>query len=198
MLSKADLNEAIAEYPQAQAILKRRAQSVMRRNALRERKKRGVSDKPEVVIGNPSTPPPSPKLLEAVIRALPEESQALQLLTRGSKRTQRRKFSNRSTTVDSSKDEITSELERIDDAKSLSSPDLFSSVQRALKDQETFANLTDAEKAQLVREKADEGRLFCKRDISKSSEDVQVGTIEMKSVPSSDDNIEPEIEITRF
>lgn len=47
-MSKADLNEALALYPQAQAILKRRAQSVMRKNEVRERDrvKRQISKKP--------------------------------------------------------------------------------------------------------------------------------------------------------
>lgn len=186
------MNEAIAEYPQAQAILKRRAQSVMRRNALRERKKHSSNEKPEVVIANPKTPPPSPKLLEAVIRALPKKSQALQLLTRGSKRTQKRTFSNRSVTIDSSK-----ECEEMDQLKSLSSPDLLSSVQKALKDQEVFANLTDAEKAQLVRDKFDDNRLFNKKNISTSNENIHE-SLEIKSIPNSDDNNEVDVEITRF
>lgn len=37
ILSKADLNEALELYPQAQSILKHRAQSVMRKNDARER-----------------------------------------------------------------------------------------------------------------------------------------------------------------
>lgn len=198
VLSKADLNEAIAEYPQAQAVLKRRAQSVMRRNALRERKKHSPNEKPEVVIANPKTPPPSPKLLEAVIRALPEKSQALQLLTRGSKRTQKRKLSNRSVTFSSAKNEILKECTEKDQVKSLSSPDLLSSVQKALQDQENFANLTDAEKAKLVREKIDDNRLFSKRNISRSENENVNGSIEIRSLPNFKENNEQDIEITRF
>lgn len=89
VLSKADLNEALAQYPQAQQILKRRAHSVMRKNAARERSRANMSSSNnsiDVVIKNPSTPRSPPKLLETVIKALPEESSAVKLLTQGSKR----------------------------------------------------------------------------------------------------------------
>lgn len=90
VLSKADLNEALAQYPQAQQILKRRAHSVMRKNAARERNRANIcsssNNSIDVVIKNPSTPWTPPKLLETVIRALPEESSAVKLLTQGSKR----------------------------------------------------------------------------------------------------------------
>lgn len=89
VLSKADLNEALAQYPQAQQILKRRAHSVMRKNAARERNRANMSSSNnsiDVVIKNPSTPRSPPKLLETVIKALPEESSAVKLLTQGSKR----------------------------------------------------------------------------------------------------------------
>lgn len=89
VLSKADLNEALAQYPQAQQILKRRAHSVMRKNAARERNRANMSSSNnsiDVVIKNPSTPRSPPKLLETVIKALPEESSAVRLLTQGSKR----------------------------------------------------------------------------------------------------------------
>lgn len=89
VLSKSDLNDALAQYPQAQAILKRRAHSVMRKNAARERNRANMSSSNnsiDVVIKNPSTPRSPPKLLETVIKALPEESSAVRLLTQGSRR----------------------------------------------------------------------------------------------------------------
>lgn len=89
VLSKSDLNDALAQYPQAQAILKRRAHSVMRKNAARERNRVTMSSSNnsiDVVIKNPSSPRSPPKLLETVIKALPEESSAMRLLTQGSRR----------------------------------------------------------------------------------------------------------------
>lgn len=89
VLSKSDLNDALAQYPQAQAILKRRAHSVMRKNAARERNRANMSSSNnsiDVVIKNPSSPRSPPKLLETVIKALPEESSAMRLLTQGSRR----------------------------------------------------------------------------------------------------------------
>lgn len=89
VLSKSVLNEALAEYPQAQAILKRRAHSVMRKNAARERIRANISssnDSIDVVIKNPSSPKTPPKLLDTVVKALPKESSAVRLLTQGSRR----------------------------------------------------------------------------------------------------------------
>lgn len=153
MLSKADLNEAIAQYPQAQAILKKRAQSLMRKNANREREQANkffpLKDA-DVVIANPSTPPSPPKLLETVIKALPEDSPAVCLLTQGSKR--------RASSIRSKCDSKDAKNKEVDetanslainskDLKVPSSPDLLSAIQMTLQNQNKFFNLTDAEKA---------------------------------------------------
>lgn len=163
VLSKSDLNEAIAQYPKAQAILKRRAQSVMRRNAAREReqaKQTSAHDDVDVVIANPSTPPsPPPKLLETVIKALPEESAAVQLLTRGSKRrrkSHRDKRPDKLTEVDENacSNRSDAEILTIEHEKGMmlppSSPDLLSSIQMALDQNNRCLNLTDSEKALIV------------------------------------------------
>lgn len=102
VLSKAHLNEALAQYPQAQEVLKRRAHSVMRKNAARERERMNMSTSHiDVVIRNPSTPRSPPKLLQTVIKAMPEESSAVKLLTQGSKRVKSdsRKVSSKSATT---------------------------------------------------------------------------------------------------
>lgn len=164
VLSKSDLNDALAQYPQAQAILKRRAHSVMRKNAARERNRANMSSSNhsiDVVIKNPSSPRSPPKLLETVIKALPEESSAVKLLTQGSKRqkpirktsiaiensnNQTVAESHRKTSVDKSVDcQILSvENERL---KTPPSPDLLSAIQAALSHRNGFMNLTDTEKA---------------------------------------------------
>uniref|UniRef100_A0A182SRP1 Cyclic nucleotide-binding domain-containing protein n=1 Tax=Anopheles maculatus TaxID=74869 RepID=A0A182SRP1_9DIPT len=89
VLSKSDLNEAIVYYPNAQAILKKRAKSLMRKNAAREKAESQQSidtkdSEADVVIRNPQDPT-SPKLLKTVIQALPQESAAVQLLMQGFK-----------------------------------------------------------------------------------------------------------------
>lgn len=159
VLSKSDLNEAIAQYPQAQAILKKRAQSLMRKNANREREQANkifpLKNNADVVIANPSTPPSPPKLLETVIKALPEDSAAICLLTQGSKR-RASSIRNRTESKSESKDvktkepvdEITNTL-AVDsrELKVPSSPDLLSAIQMTLQNQNSFINLTDAEKA---------------------------------------------------
>lgn len=156
VLSKADLNDAIAQYPQAQAILKRRAQSVMRKNAARERKEASKASplSVDVVISNPKTPPSPPKLLETVIKALPEESAAVQLLTRGSRRVKRRRISvgrEHTELPTITKNEtpcLKVNSNNNEDALAPSSPDLLSSIQMALAHQNM--NLTDTEKALIV------------------------------------------------
>lgn len=169
VLSKQDLNEAIAQYPQAQAILKRRAHSVMRKNAARERNRANMSSSNQsvdVVIKNPSSPRSPPKLLETVIKALPEESSAVKLLTQGSKR--QKPIRNTSIAIDnnSNGNQVAAEVEKphrrtsVDksvDCQILSvdnerlktppSPDLLSAIQAALSHRNGFMNLTDTEKA---------------------------------------------------
>lgn len=92
VLSKSDLNEAIVYYPNAQMVLKKRARSLMRRNAVREAQRSAASGEESdgVIIENESRPKtPPPKLLDAVMKALPSESAAAVLLTRGSRRKKR-------------------------------------------------------------------------------------------------------------
>lgn len=167
MLSKADLNEAIAQYPQAQAILKRRAQSVMRRNRAREIKEHGKLlplNNADVVIANPVTPPTTPKLLETVIKALPEESPAVQLLTRGSKkRTQIRRASSVpseciSMITDECADKPVPELKTLPEiqvSKDRESPDLLQEIESALAKRNKHMNLTDSEKALIVTQRSE-------------------------------------------
>lgn len=170
VLSKSDLNDALAQYPQAQAILKRRAHSVMRKNAARERNRANMSSSNnsiDVVIKNPSSPRSPPKLLETVIKALPEESSAVKLLTQGSKRQKpARKLSiaadiSNSKTNDNKSSQTPVESHRSaeksvdcqilsvenDKLKAPPSPDLLSAIQAALSHRNGFMNLTDSEKA---------------------------------------------------
>ncbi|XP_043642689.1 cyclic nucleotide-gated cation channel beta-1 [Drosophila teissieri] len=154
VLSKSDLNEVIAYYPTAQAILKKRARQLMRKNAAREREEERERARSalqaDVVIGNPKTPETAPKLLQTVIQALPFESPAVVLITRGSKRMRRKRQSVQMETIVEPKMEVTGAAES-QDQKSLKpgrcSPDLLSSIQQELKSKHKFINLTDSEKA---------------------------------------------------
>lgn len=133
VLSKSDLQEAIVYYPNAQAVLKKRAKSLMRKNAAREKEEAEraarkaevlsigtIADEAEVVIDNPRSPNQQPKLLDAVIQALPTQSPAIKLLTQGSRR--RRKKSIAPVPVD------------------------FKIENEFIKDMSEYQNLTDTEK----------------------------------------------------
>lgn len=94
VLSKSDLQEVIVHYDDARAALESRAKVILKENATRDKKDAKGSgicqskrtSQAEVVIDNPKTPNQQPKLLDAVIQALPMNSPAVQLLTRGSRR----------------------------------------------------------------------------------------------------------------
>lgn len=143
----------MAQYPQAQAILKRRAHSVMRKNEARERnraKKSASMNSVDVVIANPMSPKSPPKLLETVIKALPEESAAVKLLTQGSNRVRKRRDSTITNISFQSKElnnqkQIEIEIED-DKPKTPSSPDLLTAIDAALSHRSSFMNLTDTEK----------------------------------------------------
>ncbi|XP_011291278.1 cyclic nucleotide-gated cation channel beta-3 [Musca domestica] len=160
VLSKSDLNEVIAYYPNAQSILKKRARALMRKNAAREKEERARSaEQADVVIGNPKTPENPPKLLQTVIQALPYESPAVMLITRGSKRMRKKRHSVKMETIeDREVEEINEGQNQIKardsfmlprDSKSYS-PDLLSSIQRELESKHQFINLTDSEKALII------------------------------------------------
>jgi CRP-like cAMP-binding protein len=94
VLSKSDLEEVIVHYADARKALESRAKTLLKENANRDRREAKMkrpslysnkSDE-EVVIDNPKTPNQQPKLLEAVIQALPTNSAAAKLLTRGSRK----------------------------------------------------------------------------------------------------------------
>lgn len=97
VLSKSDLQEVIVHYEDARAALENRAKVILKENASRDKNdakgetstsiKRSGTD---VVIDNPRTPNQQPKLLDAVIQALPSHSPAVQLLTRGSRKHRKR------------------------------------------------------------------------------------------------------------
>ncbi|XP_068144584.1 cyclic nucleotide-gated channel alpha-4 isoform X2 [Drosophila tropicalis] len=162
VLSKSDLNEVIAYYPNAQAILKKRARQLMRKNAAREREEERERVRSalqaDVVIGNPKTPESAPKLLQTVIQALPYESPAVVLITRGSKRLRRKRQSLQMETivepcmdVNGAAECEQEEQQNIRDSFHMKpgrgSPDLLSSIQQELKSKNKFINLTDSEKA---------------------------------------------------
>ncbi|KAH8291391.1 hypothetical protein KR054_011091, partial [Drosophila jambulina] len=160
VLSKSDLNEVIAYYPTAQAILKKRARQLMRKNAAREREEERERARSalqaDVVIGNPKTPETPPKLLQTVIQALPFESPAVVLITRGSKRMRRKRQSLQMETIVEPKMEVLGpRAEESQEQKKAEhclkpgrcSPDLLSSIQQELKTKHKFINLTDSEKA---------------------------------------------------
>lgn len=159
VLSKSDLNEVIAYYPNAQAILKKRARALMRKNAAREKEERARSaEQADVVIGNPKTPENPPKLLQTVIQALPYESPAVMLITRGSKRMRKKRHSVKMETIEDREVEEINEGHHIKtrdsfmlhrDSKAYS-PDLLQSIQRELENKNQFINLTDSEKALII------------------------------------------------
>lgn len=152
MLSKSDLNEAIVYYPNAQAILRRRARSLMKKNAERERKeaicnKETTSAEPDVVIRNPSHFV-QPRLLRTVMQALPEESAAARLLTHGSKLDKTR-GSNIDNMHRTSSKSVLLDIEH--EKEPTLSLGLLESIQNELeKGSKEYINLTDSEKALMV------------------------------------------------
>ncbi|XP_050080106.1 cyclic nucleotide-gated cation channel beta-3 [Anopheles maculipalpis] len=177
VLSKSDLNEAIVYYPNAQAILKKRAKSLMRKNAAREKAESQQSidtkdSEADVVIRNPQDPT-SPKLLKTVIQALPQESAAVQLLMQGFKTidptvddepeqqpnqdgTSEEKTTepDRAETGSMRSVEITHTTEvQIENEKNVELPcDLVYSIKKELMENNSYINLTDAEKYKLLHE----------------------------------------------
>lgn len=190
------MNEALAQYPQAQAILKRRAHSVMRKNAARERNRANMSSSTnsvDVVIANPKTPPSPPKLLETVIKALPEESPAVRLLTRGSKQLKKR-HENKDITANGANSEPTLNKHKSNDSQILSveneklnappSPDLLTAIQTALSHRNSFINLTDTEKVLIAgKDKNDISQIENEADFLDPS-DGRMECLELKNSPN--------------
>lgn len=173
VLSKSDLNEAIVYYPNAQAVLRRRARTLMQKNAEREREEARAlvleAAEPDVVIGMPiARPSLQPKLLRTVMQALPEESPAARLLTQGSKRIKRHNR-NRLTSTEVQQDDSTNTLFTTEHEKDdVLSTSLLESIQKELDQKNiTFINLTDSEKARIVHSTSAES---LGQDISKSHE----------------------------
>lgn len=181
VLSKSDLNEVIAYYPTAQAILKKRARQLMRKNAAREREEEERERvrsalQADVVIGNPKTPETPPKLLQTVIQALPFESPAVVLITRGSKRVRRKRQSVQMETIVEPTLDVAGCAEATQqtgprDRDSLimkpgrGSPDLLSSIQQELKSKHKFINLTDSEKALIITQSANNSMECVQEDV---------------------------------
>ncbi|XP_039953997.1 cyclic nucleotide-gated cation channel beta-3 [Bactrocera tryoni] len=161
VLSKSDLNEVIAYYPNAQAMLKKRARALMRKNAAREREEERAKSalKADVVISNPKTPETPPKLLKTVIQALPYESPAVMLITRGSKRMRKKSRPNALASIEDEEHVTAANEQRAGllgaiaaaaAGRRANSPDLLSSIQDELKTKHSFINLTDSQKALII------------------------------------------------
>lgn len=173
VLSKADLNEAIVYYPNAQAVLKRRAKSLVRRNAAREREEAKMLSA-DVVIQNPTRPVTPPKLLRTVIQALPEESPAVRLITQGSKRKKKSRSNEDNEKIIERRD--SNETVVIEHEKCTLSRSLLESIQKEIENKQRMeSNLTDSEKALLAPKTFDDmknsdrlydrdNRGFCKDD----------------------------------
>lgn len=168
VLSKSDLNEAIVYYPNAQAILKKRAKSLMRKNAAREKAESQQSINTndadtDVVISNPDHTT-SPKLLKTVIQALPRESAAVQLLTQGFKGELGVKANGveppkADDAISTHSLEVHTTQVQIENEKNVDLPcDLMYSIKKELMDNNSYINLTDAEKYELLNELSKESK----------------------------------------
>ncbi|XP_023716507.2 cyclic nucleotide-gated cation channel beta-1 isoform X5 [Cryptotermes secundus] len=89
VLRKADLNEAIAYYPDAQEILKKKAKQLIKQNADRERNNKKEQEMAEVIIGNRVEAPETPRLVHTVMQVVPANSPTAHLLKYGSRSTRR-------------------------------------------------------------------------------------------------------------
>ncbi|CAL1544828.1 unnamed protein product [Lymnaea stagnalis] len=75
-LSKHDFEMAMTEYPDAQAVLKKRAKKLLKANAKMEKKHKKVEAE-EII----KTPPETPKLLQTVIQVMDPDSNVVKHLT---------------------------------------------------------------------------------------------------------------------
>lgn len=80
VLSKADLNAALTQYPEAQELLNKKAQQLMKKNAAIERKRNAL-----IVINNPTPRPAQARLIETVLQVVPPDSETNRLLRFGSR-----------------------------------------------------------------------------------------------------------------
>lgn len=161
VLSKSDLNDALIYYPDAQNILKRRARSLMRKNAEREKADAKMAHKrpePDVVIGNRKICTPPPKLLEAVMQTMALNSNVAKLLTNeskdGSNETLEIKMNEMNTAFSGLVQSSPYILEN--ETPSKDKTDLLFAIQNELKEKNSLINLTDAEKSFYLSEAANE------------------------------------------
>lgn len=78
VLSKTDLNAALAQYPEAQELLNKKAKLLMKQNAASEKNNM-------IVIENPNPPVKQARLLETVMQVVPPDSRTNRLLRYGSR-----------------------------------------------------------------------------------------------------------------
>lgn len=155
VLSKSDLNDALIYYPDAQNILKRRARSLMRKNAAREKAdaklshKSKITPEPDVVIGNRTISTPPPKLLEAVMQTIALNSNVAKLLINESKEESKESLEISMNEMNTAYNGLVKTSPYIMENKILSKDktDLLFAIQNELKVQNSLINLTDAEKS---------------------------------------------------
>lgn len=150
VLSKDDLNEVIVHYPNAQAILKKRARAIIKKNALREQEEQKRPQRrriPQTLDLRKTSPNQPPRILESLLKYLPDQSPAVLLVTRGNY------LNSRSLTpsdVDAGQEQ--EKPNKSDEINNLrpESPDLLSSIQSELQIKHQYLNLTDSQKALIM------------------------------------------------
>ncbi|XP_064623233.1 cyclic nucleotide-gated cation channel beta-3-like isoform X2 [Lineus longissimus] len=87
LLSKADFEEAMSDYPSAASLLKKRAKKLLSQNKKHEKKEQEDEESEDII----KSREPTPKMVKAVIQLLEPTSKVAEVLQKGKKRKKRLK-----------------------------------------------------------------------------------------------------------